>query len=114
MTILSVILQIILGIMFAFLGLSALIGADKAKENFQHLKLPNWFRFVTGFVQLIGAICMIVGIWAHKLALFGGIWLTITLIVGGLLHLRIKEPLSSAIPAFAIAILSFIIFLLRL
>ncbi|WP_141604551.1 DoxX family protein [Terrilactibacillus laevilacticus] len=114
MSIVSIILQIILGIMFTFLGVTALAGAKKALENFEHLKLPNWFRIITGFVQLIGAICMIVGILVPRLAAFGGLWLTVTMIFGAFLHLRIKAPISTAVPAIVIGIISFVVFLLRI
>ncbi|MTT31808.1 DoxX family membrane protein [Terrilactibacillus sp. BCM23-1] len=112
MTYLSIFLQIILGIMFTFLGFSALAGAKKALENFDHLKLPNWFRYLTGLVQLIGALSMIVGIWIPVLAAFGGLWLLITMIVAAALHFRVKQPLSSTVPAIVVGILSLIVFLI--
>lgn len=36
-----IVIQIIIGLFFAFLGISSLVGTKKALENFQHLKLPK-------------------------------------------------------------------------
>lgn len=114
MTIVSIILQIILGIMFTFLGVSSLIGAKKALDNFNHLGLPTWFRYLTGIVQIIGALSMFVGIWQSNFAAFGGLWLAITMIVGAALHFRIKEPFSTSVPAFVIGLFSIIVFFIQI
>lgn len=108
------ILQIILGLMFAFLGLSSLVGADKALKNFEHLKLPATFRIITGYVQFLGAVGMFAGLFYPAVSLIAGIWLTLTMIVAVILHFRIKEPLAASFPAVFIGGLALIIVIARL
>lgn len=105
----SLILQLILGLMFTFLGISSLIGTKKALENFSHLHLPTWFRIVTGIVQLIGAAGMVIGIWNSPVAVFSGIWIGITMLVGALLHIRVNKTFSQSIPALVVLAIAMIV-----
>lgn len=114
MHILAIILQIVLGLMFLFLGITSLAGAKKALENFAHIQVPTWFRYVTGLVQLVGAIGMIIGIWVPSYAFLAGIWLGITMLVGALLHVRIKDPFKETAPALVIMLLALIVSILNL
>ncbi|WP_026564772.1 DoxX family protein [Bacillus sp. UNC41MFS5] len=113
MQIVSLVLQIILGFMFTFLGISALVGSKKALENFHHLKLPTWFRMLTGVVQLIGAIGICIGIWSPLFTVLGSAWIAITMLVGILLHFRVKEPFSESGPALVVMIATLIVFFIN-
>ena len=65
MLILSVILQSFLLVTMTFAGGSKLAGAKNFVEMFDSIKLPQWFRVVTGLVQLAGAVDLSsdTGIW---------------------------------------------------
>ncbi|MCL6442161.1 MAG: DoxX family protein [Alicyclobacillus sp.] len=90
----AMVLQIILGLMFLMAGFSKL--KDKKQiDAFSHYGYPQWFRVTTGFVEWIGAIGMILGIWYPELALLAGIWLGITMLVAVITHIRVGDSFKT-------------------
>ncbi|RKP58237.1 DoxX family protein [Cohnella endophytica] len=106
MTIIFVILQSFLIVSMTFGGVTKLTGSKNFVEMFDSLKLPQWFRVVTGFVQLTGAAGLVVGYWYPAVAAWAGIWIGITMLVAFLSHLRVKHPVGQAIPALVITLIA--------
>ncbi|MFC5650391.1 DoxX family protein [Paenibacillus solisilvae] len=88
MNIIFVILQSFLLVSMAFGGGSKLAGAKNFVEMFESIKLPQWFRVVTGLVQLAGAAGLVIGYWNPAAAVWAGIWIGITMLVACLSHFR--------------------------
>lgn len=109
----SLVLNFLLGLSFLVTGFSKIFGAKMQVDAFRHLKLPQWFRLVTGFVQLMGVLALILGIWFQVWAALGGLWLAITMFFGVIAHVRVKDPISSSIPALVLMILSLLVFFLN-
>src|SRR3981081_3014173 len=63
MIIISVILQSFLLVSMTFGGGGRLAGAKSFVEMFESIELPQWFRVVTGLVQLTGAAGLVIGYW---------------------------------------------------
>jgi uncharacterized membrane protein YphA (DoxX/SURF4 family) len=99
MYIIFVILQSFLLVAMSFGGATKLTGSKNFVEMFESLKLPQWFRVVTGIVQLVGAAGLVIGYWDREVAVWAGIWLGFTMLVAFLLHLRVKHPVGQAVPA---------------
>ncbi|RIX46522.1 DoxX family protein [Paenibacillus nanensis] len=97
MTILSIVLQSLLILYYLFSGSAKVIGAKYWVDIFNTLKLPQWFRIVTGFVQLAGAIVLIIGYWAEEAVAWAGIWLGITMLLAVLAHIRVKDQFGKTI-----------------
>ena len=114
MLVLSIIVQIALGILFTILATLSLIGTTKSKKKFQGLKVPVWFRYLTGFVQLTAGITMLVGIWNSNIAAFAGLWLAITMSMGVIMRLRIGETILAITPAIMIGALSIAVFVINI
>ena len=53
--------------------------------------MPQWFRVVTGLVELTGAVLLIVGYWVSTSAMAGAFLLGITGIGGIITHIRVKD-----------------------
>ncbi|WP_227793458.1 DoxX family protein [Paenibacillus guangzhouensis] len=106
MVIISVILQSFLLVTMAFGGGSKLAGAKNFVEMFESLHLPQWFRVVTGLVQLVGAVGLVIGYWYPAAAAWAGIWIGITMLVACLTHFRVKHPVTQAIPASVITLIA--------
>lgn len=106
MDIIFVILQSFLIFTMAFGGGSKLAGAKNFVEMFDSLKLSQWFRVVTGLVQLAGAAGLIIGYWNPAVAAWAGIGIGITMLVACLSHFRVKHPVGSAVPAFIITLIA--------
>ena len=71
MYIIFVILQSFLLVSMTFGGASKLAGAKNFVEMFESIKLPQWFRVVTGIVQLAGAAGLVIGYWYMEAAAMG-------------------------------------------
>lgn len=109
MLLFTFIIQVVIGTLFSFLSFFAFIGAKYTKEKMIHLQLPNYFRYVTGFVQLIGGVFMLSGIWYRDTAILGGVWIAAIMLVGIVLRIRASESVISTTPAIIIGILSIIV-----
>lgn len=107
------VLQILLGLAFIGSGLSKLFGAKMQVEVFNHLKLPQWFRLVTGIVQLIGAATFVIGIWLPLFAVFGSLWIGITMFFAIMSHVRVKDSVKQMISPMILMLISIIILILN-
>ncbi|MFG6116063.1 DoxX family protein [Halobacillus sp. MO56] len=106
MFIIFVILQSFLLISMSVAGISKLAGEKNQVELFESIELPQWFRFVTGLVQLAGAAGLLIGYWYPEVAALAGIWIGITMFLACLSHFRVKHPVGNAIPALVITLIA--------
>lgn len=90
MSILSIILQVILGLGFLMFGFMK-FGSKQMVEGFKHYGYPGWFRVFTGMVEVISAILVIAGIWNKTLAAWGGLFIAATMIGAIFTHIKIKD-----------------------
>jgi putative oxidoreductase len=114
MEILTYILLGILALMFLMAGFGKVTGSKMHVEAFTHWRLPQWFRIVTGIVELAGAVLLIVGYWFSTSAMAGALLLAITGVGGILTHIRVKDSFKDTAMILFLAILSFVVFFLYL
>lgn len=112
MHIVSIVIQSWLLLWMAFQAISKLAGQKMQVELFETIRLPQWFRIVTGFVQLIGCAGLVIGYWYPGAAAWAGVWLGITMVLAWLSHVRVKEPVAKAIPALFTLVLAVAVLLL--
>ncbi|SHE89626.1 DoxX-like family protein [Seinonella peptonophila] len=105
MSALSIVLQSLLIAYFLFSGTSKVLGVKYWVDIFQEIKLPQWLRTITGVVQLIGAIGLIIGYWQDWLVAWSGLWLTINLFFAVLAHIRVKDSIGKTMPAITFFVL---------
>lgn len=86
-------LQIIVGLMFVSAGVMKLSGAQFAIEIFEHIGIGQWFRYVTGTVELVAGLLLLLPLTAP----FAGIILAITMVCAIFTHLAVIG--GSPIPA---------------
>ena len=114
MHILSIVVQSWLLLWMVFQGASKIAGQKMQVELFQSIRLPQWFRVVTGVVQLVGCAALIIGYWYPGVAAWAGLCFGIMMVLAILLHVRVKEPFAKLAPAivtFVIAAGVFVLFL---
>lgn len=89
------IVQGLLGLIMMGAGSAKIIGIDIAKRDFERYGYPAWFRFVTGGIEIIGGLGLLVGlVFAPILAVLGGMLISATMIGAILTHLfRVDDPL---------------------
>ncbi len=76
-------LQVGAALMFAMAAFSKLTGTEEMVELFDVIGIGQWFRYLTGLLQAIGALLLLV----PSLAGFGGLLLASTMFGAVLTHL---------------------------
>ncbi|QED46921.1 DoxX family protein [Cytobacillus dafuensis] len=109
MTILEGALQGLLAFMFLTAGFGKVTGSKMHRELFVHWRLPQWFRVVTGLVELAGAVLLIIGFWQKDFAIAGASLLGVTAIGGTLTHIRVKDGFKETFMIVLLGIIAFIL-----
>jgi putative oxidoreductase len=103
------VLQGILAGMFLMAAVGKLTGSSLHRGVFDHLRLPQWFRVVTGLVELSGAVLLVLGYWNETYIGPGSLILGVTAIGGMLAHIRVKDGFKDTFMIVLLGILSFIL-----
>lgn len=82
-------------------------------EEFKVYGLPVWFCYVIGFLKVIFAIGLIVGIWVQNLVQPAAIGLGVLLLGSIAMHLKIKDPVFKSFPAFLFVVMCAAIIVLQ-
>ena len=90
--------QIALAAMFVFAGGLKLTGAPEMVGLFDALGIGQWFRYVTGSIEVVSAVALLV----PSLAAFGALLLIPTMVGAVITHLFIVG--GSAVPAIVMLI----------
>ncbi|MDF2646985.1 MAG: hypothetical protein K0Q73_2790 [Paenibacillus sp.] len=93
MNMVSIIIQIILALGFLMFG-AAKLGSKQMVDEFTRYGMPQWFRVITGLLEIAGAALLVAGIWNDSLIAIGGLLLAVIMAGAVITHLRIKDPVS--------------------
>ena len=93
-------IKALLTLAFLAAGLAKLSGVEMMVGTFEAIGVGQWFRYVTGAIEVAGAILL----WLPGLAGFGAGLLTATMTGAVLAHVFILGP--SAVPALVLGVLS--------
>lgn len=93
-------IKALLTLAFVAAGLAKLSGVEMMVATFDGVGVGQWFRYVTGAIEVVGAILL----WLPGRQLLGAAALTITMVGAVLAHLLILGP--SALPAIVLGLLS--------
>jgi len=100
-------LQIVVALAFLAAGSAKLAGAPFMVQLFDQVGIGQWFRVVTGVVEVAGAITLL----HPRLASLGGLWLGFTMFFAVLTHLFVLH--TSPVPAVVLGVLNLLIAYLR-
>ena len=100
-------LQVIVALAFFAAGGAKLAGVPYMVQLFSQIGIGQWFRIVTGLVEISGAFALVY----PRLASIGGLWLAGTMFVGTLIHLFILH--TTPAPALVLGLLNLLIVYLR-
>ncbi|OZQ66816.1 hypothetical protein CA600_10690 [Paenibacillus sp. VTT E-133280] len=113
MNIVSIVLQSLLVLAFVMAGLGKVAGSSMHVDNFKKWRLPQWFRVVTGLVELVAAAALVVGYWEPSWAAAGALLLGVTAIGGVLVHIREQDSFKHTFPIILLGVLAVIVFFIR-
>lgn len=93
--------QALLGLVGLGVGGAKVTHQEDQVEDFQRFGYPQWFRIVTGLVEIGAGIGLLVGLlWRPELAWVGGLLLSGVMVGAVVTHIRTGDPPSkTAIPA---------------
>tara|TARA_R110000772_G_scaffold143701_1_gene253246 strand:- start:48 stop:392 length:345 start_codon:yes stop_codon:yes gene_type:complete len=93
---------------FLFYGLNCLFNKNMFQE-FKRFGLSN-FRELTGILQILGAIGLLLGYFYPILVIIASAGLALLMLLGFLVRLKIKDGLLVSLPSFAFMLLNLYIF----
>ena len=94
MLVLSIVLQILLGLGFLMFGYQKFTSEDM-KQGFHYFGYGDGFRLFTGLFEVAVGIIVLAGIWVGSLATVGGIMIVVTMIGAILTHMKIKDNVKN-------------------
>ena len=100
-------LQAVVAAVFFAAGLAKLVGAPFEVQSFAQIGLGEWFRIVTGLVQIVGAFALVY----PGLASIGGLWLGFNMFCAVVVCLAVLH--TNPAPAIVLALLNALIVYLR-
>ena len=109
MSILIIIVQVVLGLLFVLIGSMTVAGRKMFVDNFRRFGYPQWFRVVTGSLEVLGGLGLLIGIWQSWLAALASAGLALVMLGAVVTQLRIKEPLQKIALAFVLGTLAVVV-----
>jgi hypothetical protein len=83
--------------------------AKNMKEEFEVYGLPSWFVGFIGFLKLLLAVFLIIGIWVPSLTNPAAYGMAVSMLGAIAMHIKVKDPLKKSLPALTMLILSLIV-----
>ena len=78
-------------------------GAQNMKEEFAAYGLPSWFMYVIGFLKMVIALVMIIGLFVPQIMYpigFPALIVLSVLMLGALsMHIKVRDPFIKMLPA---------------
>lgn len=94
---------------FTFSAFGKLSSQQMQVDSFAHLRLPQWFRYVTGIIQMFGVILLITGFWDGIFLLAGSLLLGMVMVGAVIFHVRTGDPAAKFAPAVVLSVLNFVL-----
>ncbi len=117
----SIILQIIIGLgIYNVWFLRAHRPTSYRGKHAAHLKaeftaygLPAWSFFVIGFVKVLAATGLIIGIWIPYIVPFAALVLALLMLGAISMHIKVRDSFKQTIPALIMFLLSVLVLFLQ-
>lgn len=97
------IIKVLLTLAFVAAGLAKLAGAEMMVQTFEAVGVGQWFRYLTGAIEIGGAALL----WIRGREIYGAGLLACTMVGAVLAHLLFIGP--SAVPALILGALSAVV-----
>ena len=109
MSILIIIVQVVVGLLFVLIGSMTVAGMNMFVENFRRFGYPQWFRVITGSLEVLGGLGLLVGIWLPWLAELASAGLTLVMLGATFTQLRTRDPLKKISLAIVLGLLAIVV-----
>ena len=109
MSIPIIIVQVVVGLLFVLIGSMTVAGMNMFVENFRRFGYPQWFRVITGSLEVLGGLGLLVGIWLPWLAELASAGLTLVMLGATFTQLRTRDPLKKISLAIVLGLLAIVV-----
>lgn len=109
---LSIILQVLLGIGFLMFGYQKFT-SEQMKKGFEHFGYSDSFRLFTGFFEIASAVVIMIGIWVAPLATIGGLMIVATMIGAIMTHIKMKDKIQGMFMPIILLVLGVVVTMLN-
>jgi len=109
MSILIIIVQVVLGLLFVAIGSMTIVGRKMFVENFRRFGYPQWFRVVTGSLEVLGGLGLLIGIWLPWLAALASAGLILVMLGAVVTEVRTREPLQKMVLPIVLGALAIVV-----
>jgi len=109
MSIPIIIVQIVLGLLFVAIGSMTVAGRKMFVENFRRFGYPQWFRVVTGSLEVLGGLGLLIGIWLPWLAGLASAGLILAMLGAVGTEVRTREPLQKIVLPIVLGALAIVV-----
>ena len=83
--------------------------AKNMKEEFEAYGLPSWFLGLIGFLKLLFATLLLIGIWYQPVVQPAAVGMVVLMVGAISMHVRVGDPLKRSLPAFTMLVLAGIV-----
>jgi uncharacterized membrane protein YphA (DoxX/SURF4 family) len=83
--------------------------AKNMKEEFAVYGLPGWFVGVVGFLKVLFAILLLVGIWYPGVVMPAALGIAVLMLGAVIMHIKVKDPIKKSFPALTMLVLSIVV-----
>lgn len=108
----TIILTYLSGLSFIFYGCMILMTSHMIKE-FERYGMSR-FRLLTGVLELLGGLGLLVGLYARPIFLVASLGLAVLMFMGTITRIGVKDRAVEIIPAFVLMLINFYLFYAQL
>jgi uncharacterized membrane protein YphA (DoxX/SURF4 family) len=83
--------------------------AANMREEFAAYGLPAWSCYAVGFLKIISALALLIGLLVPVLVLPAAAVVAILMLGAVAMHIKVRDPLKKAVPALTVLFLSLVI-----
>lgn len=83
--------------------------ARTLKEEFSVYGLPVWFFYLVGFLKVLSALLLLIGLFFPEVVLFASLIVTFLMLGAVCMHFKVSDPILKAVPASMMMLMSTLI-----
>jgi putative oxidoreductase len=110
----TLVIQILISAVFVFVGFGKVSGNRTYQRAFIKWRLPYWLLLVTGFLEMIAGLLLLMGLLIQGLALYGLLLLFCICIGAIFTHMRVKDGIQEMLPIIVLFVFILFLFLFAL
>lgn len=104
-----IIVQVVLSLLFGAVGSMTIAGRKMFVENFRRFGYPQWFRIVTGSLEVLGGLGLLIGIWLPWLAELASAGLTLVMLGAVFTQVRTRESWQRVVLPTVVGVLAIVV-----